>query len=155
MQLGQLVQEQGEKVGVKINLQTVEQATLISTAIGGNYEAIGFRNHPGGDPDTQRTSVVRRGAHQLRQVQRPRDQRTALTRAAWAQTDPAKRKAIYEDVNREFAKEHYNLWLNWVQWDIGTATDVQGIMGPALPDGSAPSPGLAVGHSLAGTWIQG
>jgi len=152
LQLGQLVQEQGKKVGVKVNLQPVEQATLISTAIGGNYEAIAFRNHPGGDPDTQYVWWYGGAPTNFGKFNDP--QMNALLDQGRAETDPAKRKAIYEDVNRLFAKQVYNLWLNWTQWDVGTATDVQGIMGPALPDGSPPSPGLAAGHSLAGAWIQ-
>ena len=69
--------------------------------------------------------------------------------------DPAKKKAIYEDVNREFGKQAFNLWLNWTQWDIATATNVHGILGPDLPDnGGKPFPGLAVGHSVAGLWVS-
>ena len=32
---------------------TVDQSTQIDSAISGDFEAIGWRNHPGGDPDEQ------------------------------------------------------------------------------------------------------
>ncbi len=54
---------------------------------------------------------------------------------------------------REFAKEFYNLWLNWTEWTIATAPDVNGIAGPSKPDGAAPFAGLAGRPSLAGTWL--
>jgi peptide/nickel transport system substrate-binding protein len=152
LQLGQLVQEQGKKVGVKVNLQPVEQATLISTAIGGSYQAIAFRNHPGGDPDTQYVWWYGGAPTNFGRFDDP--EVNALLDAGRAETDPAKRRAIYEDLNRQFAKQLYNLWLYWIQWDVGTATNVHGILGPDLPDGSEPSTGLAAGHSLAGTWIE-
>ena len=79
----------------------------------------------------------------------------ALLDEGRAETDPAKRQEIYEEINREFASEVYNLWLNWTEWTIATQTDVHGIVGPILPDGQEPFPGLADGHSLAGAWISG
>jgi hypothetical protein len=65
-------------------------------------------------------------------------------------TDPATRAGYYEDLNRQFSKELYNLWTSWVVWSVSTSTKVHDIFGPPLPDGSAPNPGLATGHSMAG-----
>ena len=67
--------------------------------------------------------------------------------------DPAKRAGFYEDINRQFSKQLYNLWINWAVWSVATDTKVHGIFGPPLPDGSAPNPGLATGHSMAGLFI--
>ena len=38
---------------MSVEIITVDQSTQIDTAIAGDFEAIGWRNHPGGDPDKQ------------------------------------------------------------------------------------------------------
>ena len=49
----QFLKEQAEAVGMSVDIVTVDQSTQIDNAISGDFEAIGWRNHPGGDPDTQ------------------------------------------------------------------------------------------------------
>lgn len=147
----QLLQQQGEAVGVTINVDAVEQATLISKAIAGDFEALAFRNHAGGDPDQQYIWWYGGG---LTNFGKFNDQEiNALLDEGRSSTDEARRTEIYEELNRRFATEYYNLWLNWTEWTIATAPDVYGLAGPANPDGTGPFPGLADGHSLAGTWI--
>jgi peptide/nickel transport system substrate-binding protein len=46
------------------------------------------------------------------------------------------------------------VWFNWSYWTIGTQPGVNGVLGPDLPDGSAPFPGLATGHPVSGMWID-
>ncbi|MGI9579518.1 MAG: ABC transporter substrate-binding protein [Microthrixaceae bacterium] len=147
----QLLQEQGEAVGVTINVEAVEQATLITKAIGGDYEAIAFRNHAGGDPDQQYIWWYGGGLTNFGKFDDP--EINSLLDEGRSSTDQARRTEIYEDLNRRFATEYYNLWLNWTEWTIATDPDVYGLAGPDNPDGSGPFPGLADGHSLAGTWI--
>ena len=68
--------------------------------------------------------------------------------------DDAERTRIYEDVNRRFASEGYSLWKWWTLWDIGTAPNVYGILGPDLPDGGGkPFRGLAGGYPVTSMWI--
>ena len=47
----------------------------------------------------------------------------------------------------------WNLWDQWVLWAVAYNPQVHGILGPDLPDGTAPWPSLATGHSVAGLWI--
>ena len=49
----QFIQESAEKAGMDVSLKQVEQAALINTALGGDWQAIAWRNHPGGNPDSQ------------------------------------------------------------------------------------------------------
>src|SRR5262245_49580541 len=51
--IAELVKEQAEKIGVTVSIDTVDQATLINRALAGDFQGMGFRNHPGGDPDAQ------------------------------------------------------------------------------------------------------
>lgn len=148
----QLVKAQAEEVGVKVNIDPVEQATLIARAIAGDFQALSFRNHPGGDPDNSYVWWYGSSLTNFNNFDDP--EINALLDEGRAEADPAKRQKIYEEVNREFAKEVYNIWLNWNVWTIGTATDVHGIMDTPLPGGQEQFPGLADGHSLAGTWIS-
>ena len=71
-----------------------------------------------------------------------------------AESDTTKAASIYEDVNKRFGSQAWNLWLNWTIWDVASAPDVHGVMGPDLPDGSKPFPGLATGHPVSGMWIS-
>ncbi len=50
----QLIQELMGDLGVNVSLQPIaDQSAVIDAAIGGEFQAVGWRNHPGGDPDTQ------------------------------------------------------------------------------------------------------
>jgi ABC-type transport system substrate-binding protein len=68
--------------------------------------------------------------------------------------DPDKRKAYYEDLNRVFAAKVYNLWTWATIWAIGFDNKVHDVLGPKLPDGKAPSEGLATGHFLGALWKE-
>jgi ABC-type transport system substrate-binding protein len=71
-----------------------------------------------------------------------------------ASTDPAEKAEIYEELNREFARELYNLWAGYTLWSIASEPTVHGVLGPPLPDGSEPLDGLATGHSVLGLWVE-
>jgi peptide/nickel transport system substrate-binding protein len=148
----QFIQEQAAKAGVKINLKGIEQAQLISTALAGDFQAMSWRNHPGGDPDTQYIWWYGGSPTNFGRFNDP--EINSLLDQARSEPDKAKRTQAYEEINREFAKETYNLWLNWSEWNIATAPDVQGVYGPALPTGQEPFSGLAAGHTVAGMWVE-
>ncbi|MGI9577036.1 MAG: ABC transporter substrate-binding protein [Microthrixaceae bacterium] len=148
----QLIQQQLAEIGVEMNIESIDQAQQISTAIGNDWQSQYWRNHPGGDPDDQYVwwnseSPVNFGKFADPEI----DDLLARGRAS---SDPAERTQIYEELNREFADELYNVWMNWSVWTIATATDVKGVFGPDLPDGSAPFPGLATGNPVSGMWIE-
>jgi len=156
----QLVAQMFEAAGAKVSLSQTEQTQYINDAIGKNYQIQGWRNHPGSDPDTQYVWW-----HCSNAPPDPCDNPinfsgfndpviNDLLDKGRTEIDPAKRKGYYEDLNREFAKAAWSLWGQWVIWAIGTAPNVHGIMGPDLPDGSKPFPGLATGHPMTGIWIE-
>ncbi|MFV0317006.1 MAG: ABC transporter substrate-binding protein [Microthrixaceae bacterium] len=149
--IAQMVKEQGEKVGVKINIEPVEQATLISRAIAGEFEALSFRNHAGGDPDNQYIWWYTDAPTDFSKINDPEIDR--LLDEGRAEPDRAKRTAIYEELNKRFASEVYNLWLNWTVWMVASDDNVFGLTDTPMPSGEEPFPGLADGHSVAGAWI--
>ena len=68
--------------------------------------------------------------------------------------DEAQRKTIYEDLNQRFAEQLWNIWASYTIWSIASQPNVHGVLGPALPDGSGPFPGLATGHPVSGMWVS-
>ena len=68
-------------------------------------------------------------------------------------SDQAERTKIYEDLNRQFAKEVHNVWLTWTKWGVISAPTVHGVMGPKV-DGNEPFPGLATGQPVSGLWVE-
>jgi ABC-type transport system substrate-binding protein len=160
-----------QNAGISIGLNPVpDQSTLINNAIGKKYDAVLWRNHPGADDDTQYVwwhcdngvaslvdpqpasatcnNPVNFGGFNDPVINKDFDQ-------ARSEPDPTKRTALYEDINKEFAKQLWNLWGQWVIWTVGYANTVHGILGPNLPDGTAPFEGLPTGHPVEGIWCTG
>jgi peptide/nickel transport system substrate-binding protein len=149
----QFIQQMGKEVGMKVNIRTVEQAALIDTALGTDWQALDWRNHPGGNPDGQ--YVWWKGGSPVNFNKFNDPEINSLLDAGRREPDPEKAAGIYQDINKRFATQGYNLWLNWTYWNIATATNVQGVLGPDLPDGGGkPFPGLATGHPVVGMWKQ-
>jgi len=158
--LAALIQEDAKAVGVTVRIKPEEQAALINDAIGGKFQAMTWRNHPGGDPDTQyvwwydgNPDPVKVGNPvNFGRINDPEMDR--LLEQGRQEADPAKRKVIYENLNREFAKKVWNVWAWYTPWAVVESKNVHGILGPNLPDGSKPNPGLPVGHTLIGMWVD-
>ncbi|GIU87547.1 MAG: ABC transporter substrate-binding protein [Acidimicrobiia bacterium] len=157
----ELLKQLAEDVGMRVNLASVaDQSTLINEAIARNFQAVLWRNHPGADPDTQYVwwhcnttppepcdNLVNFGGFNDPEINDLLDRgRTTL--------DPDERREIYEELNREFAEELYNLWGQWTLWMVAYKPGIHGVLGPNLPDGSGPFPGLATGHPVSGIWIE-
>lgn len=131
--IAELVKEQASKAGITVTIRVVDQSSLINDALAGNFQAMSFRNHPGGDPDTQYVWWKSSSPVNFGRIKDPEIDR--LLDAGRVETDPAKRTAIYEDLNRRFADQSWNLWSWYTLWAIGARDEVQGLAGPPLPDG--------------------
>jgi peptide/nickel transport system substrate-binding protein len=148
---GEIIQNQLAKVGIEVKINSVDQTTLVSDAIAGNYEAMTFRRHPGGEPDLQYLWWYSNNPVNFARVADPEIDR--LLDVGRSEPDPAKRIAAYEGISRRFGSEVWNVWLNYTPWAIALAPDVHGILSSELPDdGGKPFTGLAAGHPLVGMW---
>ena len=129
----ELVKEQQKKAGIEVSIRTLDLSAFINEALAGNFQSAGWLNHPGGDPDTQYAwwhsgSPVNFGRINDPVIDRDLEQ-------GRVEIDPAKRIAIYKDLNRRFQKELYNLWAWYGLWALGYQNNVTGVQGPPLPDG--------------------
>jgi peptide/nickel transport system substrate-binding protein len=149
IELGQLVKEQAEAVGMSVEIITVDQSTQIDSAISGDFEAIAWRNHPGGDPDQQYNwwksgSPVNFGKFVDPEIDRLLDEgRTTLEG----------REQIYEDLNRRFGEQVHNIWGWYTPWIVAMAPDVHGVPGEG-PTSAEAFPGLAAGHPVTYMWVE-
>jgi peptide/nickel transport system substrate-binding protein len=158
----ELVQQMAEAVGARVSLKPIpDQSTLINTALGKDFQAILWRNHPGGHPDLQFVwwhcntdppepcdNLVNFGGFNDEDINK-------LLEDGRLATDPAEQQRIYEDLNREFAEKLYNLWAQYTLWTVASKPNVHGVFGPDLPGGQGPFPGLGTGHPVLGMWVDG
>lgn len=146
----QFIQEQLEAAGMKVNLQSREQATLISTALGDDWDAMAFRNFPAGVPDGNYVWWYSSSPVNLGRIDDP--ELDALLDAGRSELDGDAAEEIYQDLNRHMAEQVHFVWIDWTLWTIATQTDVHGIRGATLPGGEQPSEGLATGHATSGIY---
>jgi peptide/nickel transport system substrate-binding protein len=154
VQLVQLTKEFFEQAGMKVSVTTLEQSALIQKAIEKGYQAITFRNYPGLDPDDNyvwwydaRTNPVNFMGFSDPEVSGLLDQGRQTA-------DPAARAQIYQELNRELAREHYMLWTSWTIWAVPMDDAVHGVVGARPPDGGEDYTGLALGHDMAFMWKE-
>jgi peptide/nickel transport system substrate-binding protein len=162
----QMVQQ---NAGVKVQLNSVaDQSTLINIAIGRKFDATLWRNHPGADDDTQyvwwhcgNSGAVGSDPNGAPPCDNPvnfggfNDPIISSDFDKARQSDvPADRTKLYQDINREFGKQLWNLWAQYSLWTVAYKTNIHGILGPDLPDGAKPFEGLPTGHPLTGLWCD-
>ena len=155
-QLFQEVKRQLAVVGVTVNLpKPVDQATIISKAIGGNVDSFGWRNYPGQDPDTLYVWFYGKSIVNFNHVDDP-----IINKAlddGRTNSDPAVRKKAYETFNKRMTDQVYNFWTWYTQWFVATQPNVHGVVGEPLPDAQGnptgkPVPMIAGIHQTVGLW---
>ena len=147
----QLLKEQLAKAGIGAEFKQEDQTAFIVSAVGGDFSIMLWRNHPGDDPDGQYVwwntgSLVNFGKIADPQLQ-------TLLDEGRTEPDPSKRKAIYEQVDRRFASQVYNVWAYNPQWLIAAQKNVQGLAGPPLPDDGGRPSFMYGRHPLLGVWL--
>jgi peptide/nickel transport system substrate-binding protein len=158
LRLAQIVQSQLEEIGpINATIDQVDQTEIINTALGGEFGLNLWRNHPGGDPDTQRIwwySTTPEGAPNFVNFGRINDPEIdRLFDEARSEPDPEVRKELYQEVSQIFAEEAYNLWAWYTIWAFAAADNVHGLFPPELPDGQEPVI-IASFQPVVGMWIE-
>jgi peptide/nickel transport system substrate-binding protein len=159
-----------QNVGIKVQINGIaDQSTLINVAIGRQYDATLWRNHPGADDDTQYVwwHCANSGALNSNPNGAPACDNLVnfggfndpvinsdLDKARSMPLGDARTK-VYEAINRRFASQLWNLWAQYTLWAVAYQPSVHGILGPALPDGAPAFEGLPTGHPVDGMWCDG
>jgi peptide/nickel transport system substrate-binding protein len=148
----QLIKEQLSKVGIDATLKQEDQTAFILAAVTGNFDLMLWRNHPGDPPDVNYVwwntgSLLNFGKFADPTMQTLLDQGRGTS-------DSAKLKQIYQQVNKEFAKQAFNVWGYYVNWVIASQKNVQGVSGPPLPDNGGNPEFIYGRHPLLGIWLK-
>lgn len=150
----ELLKEMWENAGVSVSLDTVEQGQFIFLALGGNFQAFGWRNHGRPDPVLEdlwwssETATPAPGiALNFGRINDPViDENLAVIRESG---DLAVRTAAAEAINRRFGEQAYNLWSSWTIWSVVTKPGVADITtGFEAPGGTSV---LQNGQGLVGS----
>jgi len=125
---------------------------LINQALGGDFQAVLWRNHPGGDPDTQYIYWHSNSPVNFNNFKDPQIDRDLED--GRSNVNVNQRKANYEDLQRVFARQAYNVWRSfYALWCFASAPNVHGVTGPDLPDGGRPGLVASV-HPVVGLWLS-
>jgi peptide/nickel transport system substrate-binding protein len=147
----QEIQTEMSDAGIKMTPAPAgDQATTINKALAHDFEAVGWRNHPGADPDTQYVWWQSASPVNFGNIKDP--EMDKLLDTGRSETDPAKRQETYENLNKLFGSQVYNVWGSWTVWAVAFKTNVHGLLGPTMPMG-ANFPGLGAGHYVTGVWV--
>jgi peptide/nickel transport system substrate-binding protein len=135
---------------ISATITPIEAGQYIGLALNGTFEAFGWANHGGIDPDTQAywwksTSAAPVGSLALNFGRFTDPEMDAALDELHTNADPAARKEAAETVNRIFGEQVYNLWTSWVIWSVVSHPYVNGIEMNAIPGG-----GTGVGLAFSG-----
>lgn len=141
------LQQAWSAVGVDVTQQPVEQSQLILAALLGapEFQAFGWRNHAGLFVDSQNSwwhgfganpagDQVADGAPNLNFGRLNDPVINDLLDQARATSDPDERRALSEDINRQFASECWIIPTSYTTWGIIMNPAVQNIGRDPLPD---------------------
>lgn len=159
LETAELLKQFWEQVGFSVELAQIEQGQFIVTALTGDFEMFGWRNHGGTDPDTQRVwwhsqtadDPPGLGLNFGRIKDEVIDEQLDVIREA---TEEADITAAAETINERFAEQVYNLWHTWTVWGIAKDPSVNGLDAFVLPDGTPEIYGNGIGgsHQVSQLW---
>ncbi len=140
-QTAELLKGYWAAIGVDTKIEVIPQDQLITNALFGKHTMYGWRQHAGLIVDSQNfwwnsASGVKDGELSLNfsRINDPIvDENLGIART---DADPAKRKAAAEAVNRQMAKECYQIPYDYTIWATPHKANVMGIYNTKLPDGA-------------------
>lgn len=158
------IKDQLSKAGIRVELAPpTSQSQYIDVAVGGEFQAMLWRNFPNTDPDTlypwwhstaidPGTGATVPNPVNFSSIADPViDQ--SLDRAR-SEADPARRRRLYEEIGRQFAREAYNIWAWYVDWAFAAQSRLQGLQGPDLPSGDRRGLPVTSVEPVLGLWLR-
>jgi peptide/nickel transport system substrate-binding protein len=134
IELAQLYQSMWKQVGIDVNLNQVEQATHISQALAGDYQAKCWRVGSQDDPSRVFADAFGTGPLNVTNFVDPRiDEQVSVLRTT---TDLAARQAAVEKISLVLDEKVPNTFTGGTLTTLAARTDVRNIDGWTFPDGT-------------------
>ena len=136
------LQQAWQAVGFQVKTTIVEQNQTINNALGGAYQALGWRQFGAVDPDLNyifwsTTTVASPGALSINMARNADPTIEQALLAGRASTQPSVRAAAYKSVNKRLGVDLPYLWLDRAVWAVVGAPKVQNFNNPTTPQGQS------------------
>ncbi len=136
----QVLQQMWQQIGCTVSIKSIEQATLISNAITGNYQAVTFEQYSAPDPGINyvwwsTTTVSPVGGIGLNFARNSDPQIQQALTTARSTTSSSERIASYQTVNKRMAVDLPYLWLGQTVWSEVGDQRIQNFANATLPNG--------------------
>jgi ABC-type transport system substrate-binding protein len=123
--------EQWRNIGVDASFESIDQATLISQIVFGDYQAVLWRSHNWVDPDFNyifwhSSYAAPLGELSINFTHLENDELDAALDAGRSTLDPDARREAYDTVQRVLNQELTHLWLFGQVWDLASKDTVHG-----------------------------
>jgi ABC-type transport system substrate-binding protein len=158
-QQADLIKGYWSQIGVDTTIETIPQDQFITNALFGapNFFIYGWRQHAGINVDEQNFWWNSRSAQpdgglslNFARIKDPIvDENLATARSS---TDPAARKTAAEAINKEMAKECYQIPWSYTLWATIHTPAIQGLAQTTLPDGGTAQDGAGFPGQF---WVNG
>jgi len=138
----QFIQQMWQQVGFKVAVSEIEQATLITNAITGQFQAYTYQQFAAADPDLNfywwsSKTVEKVGGISLNFARNSDPQIDAYILQGRESPDPATRIAAYQGINERLAADLPYLWLEQTPWSAVGNSQIQNFANATLPSGQA------------------
>ena len=167
----ELVKQFWDAVGFETEVAQIEQSQFIVTALQGDFEAFGWRNHGGYNPDSQRywwhseaavcgiRDTCPDGGDPGLALNFGRIRDDVIDGALDAlreSDDPAVVQEQAEIINRQFGEQAYNLWSSETVWMWAKVPAVNGLGSWETPEGGGVGEAMGVGpaHGFVQLWCD-
>ena len=157
-QVADLLKGYWSQIGVDTTVETIPQDQFITNALFGapNFFIYGWRQHAGFKVDEQNfwwnsKSYAPDGGLSLNfdRIQDPIVDSNLAT--ARSDPDPAARQAAAEAINKEMAKQCYQIPVSYALWAVLSTPKLQGIGETTMPDGTIARDGAGFGGQF---WVN-
>ena len=159
-QTAQALQQIYGEVGIKVDIDSIEQQALGVKAITGQYQALSWRQFSAPDPDGDyvwwHTGPTAAGTVSLNFARITNPEIDKALEDGRSTDDPAVRKAAYQRLQEQFGTTVPFIWLAHTTWTVAADNRVRNIANGPLPDGS---PSMPFGGQMSGygrlteTWL--
>ena len=156
----QAIQSMWGQVGFDVSIKIIDQASFITNAVVGDYQAYTFEMFSAADPDLNyvwwsTTTIAKPGQIGLNFARNDDPKIEAALLAARGETDRAKRIADYQAVNERLAIDLPYLWLGKTVWSEVGNQKLQNFAGMVLPNGVRAKPFDNGVSFTAQMWLAG